>query len=161
MLTKLIKLANRLDELELYDLASELDEICREAAAWIDRRPESERSKDLTGPERMELAMEEDLPLVEKELKSRPGEKDPRRWLIDEEGTHKEDRSEPVPEEKLKKLFPGKTDKRDPDELSEEDLSDQYLETRVEDIEDFRDPERDILVEHLEDMKNTQNEWED
>lgn len=55
-------------------------------------------------------------------------------------------------------MFPGKKDEKDPDKLSEEDLPDKYLETRVTDIEDYRDPERDLLTEYME---KTDKEWED
>ena len=155
-----MKLANHLDGIKEYDLANELDDICRQAAeSFIDSRPESEKMMDAwrgrdTGSR------------VEKELKPRPGEDDPRRVMTDEEGTE-EDRSESVPEERMKKLFPGKKVDISPEELSLEDLPEKYLEERVEDIEDFRDPERDVLVELMEKPDKPEMErpykpeWED
>lgn len=163
MLKQLTKLANKLDAMGYYDVASELDEICREAIRWVDKRPESERSRDMAGLEyqqlipydREEMSMER----VEKELKPRPGEDDPRRWLIDEEGTHEEDRSEPTPEEKLEKEFPGEEEDVDPDELSEEDLSEEYKSERLDEkFSPDLDPDRDKLVEIMEE-EQLKNIW--
>jgi len=150
MLKKLIALANKLDALGEYELANELDQICREAAKpmrWVDKRPESERAKDLTGKEWQDELMwkepyERDVPFerVEKELKPRPGEEDPRRWLLDEEGVHEETREEGTPEERVKPLFRGKKEDIDPDELSKQDLPENYL-TEIEDIDQRWDEE--------------------
>ena len=141
MLKRLTKLANKLDAMGWYDLATELDEICREAAKWVDLRHRIERGQDsLQGDP-------EDVPRVEKELRPRPGDL----GRLYEEGTYEEDRSEPTPEEKLEKEFPGKREDVDLEELSEEDLP---VEFKVErDDEKFQmdlEPDQDKLVELME-----------
>jgi hypothetical protein len=148
MLRELIRIANKLDLLGEHDLADEVDALCREAAdKFVDLRPEEERARD------RENLWDTGDAGVKKELKPRPGESDPRRVLIDEEGVYEEDRSEPTPSERVKKLFPGKSLDIDPDELSEEDLMEGYKSERADErFGPDLDPDEDRLVELLEGM---------
>lgn len=149
MFNKLIKLANKLDAMGEYELADAIDAIVKEAVElkpmrFVDKRPEEEREQDITGP------FDEYFRGPRKEMQARPGEQDPRRYIIDEEGTHEELREhdkDVVPEDKLKPEFKGKKEDVDPDQLSMEDVPTEYLVERLEPntMQDFEEEGEEAL----------------